>query len=101
MYGITCFAEEVHKNAKTKGFWDKYNGSDEHILAKIALIHTEVAEATEAIRLNDMKGFAEELADIIIRTLDIAEGLNVKIEREIIIKMNYNEKREYMHGKRI
>jgi NTP pyrophosphatase (non-canonical NTP hydrolase) len=42
--------------------------------------------------------FAEELADIIIRVLDIAAFFKVDIDAAIRAKMAYNEKRSHKHG---
>jgi NTP pyrophosphatase (non-canonical NTP hydrolase) len=41
----------------------------------------------------------EELADVIIRTLDLCGSLGIDIEKHIELKMKYNESREYKHGK--
>jgi NTP pyrophosphatase (non-canonical NTP hydrolase) len=63
------------------------------------LITGEVAEAHEALRINDRSNFAEELADIVIRVADLAGGLGIDLEREIIAKMEINKTREYKHNK--
>jgi len=43
-------------------------------------------------------GFPTELADVIIRTLDLASGLGIDIEEAIRIKMDYNATRPHRHG---
>lgn len=86
----------IHKNAKEKGFWDEKRNFGE----ALALIHSEVSEALEAYREGDDIAMGEELADIVIRTLDLAEGLGYNIEAEIQQKMEYNKTRPRMHGKR-
>ena len=43
--------------------------------------------------------FAEELADVLIRLLDIAGGLDVDIAAAVIAKLRYNETRPRRHGK--
>ena len=63
------------------------------------LITTEVAEAEDGLRKDDFENFKEELADIVIRTCDLAGGLNIDLEAEIIKKMEKNKSREYKHGK--
>jgi NTP pyrophosphatase (non-canonical NTP hydrolase) len=41
----------------------------------------------------------DELADVIIRVLDLCGNLNIDIEKHVELKMKYNKKREYKHGK--
>lgn len=89
-------AKEIHKNARAHGFWDKPRNFGE----ALALIHSEVSEALEAYRDRDDDGIGEELADIVIRTMDLAEGLGYDIEAEMLRKMKYNKTRPRMHGKR-
>lgn len=64
----------------------------------MALVHTEVAEATEAIRNVDGPNFAEELADVIIRVASIAHGLGINLEDQVAMKMDKNRGRGYRHG---
>ena len=63
------------------------------------LITTEVAEAAEAVRLEDGDNFCEELADVCIRVFDLAGGLGINLEHEIAKKMAFNRNREPLHGK--
>lgn len=44
-------------------------------------------------------GFPIELADVIIRTLDLASGLGIDIEEAIRIKMDFNATRPRLHGR--
>lgn len=99
---------ECHYLAREKGFWD---GRDEKsIPAMLALIHSEISEALEAYREGDIggpwyyegkpEGFGVELADAIIRILDLAEGFNIDLAKLIRIKLEYNKTRPQMHGKR-
>ena len=46
------------------------------------------------------QNFTEELADIVIRTLDLAGGLNLDIGSSIEAKVEKNKGRPYRHGKR-
>ena len=70
------------------------------MLAKLALVHAEVSEASEAVRKGDHENFVEELADAVIRILDISGSLQLDLETAIEDKMKKNEDRPYMHGKR-
>lgn len=91
---IADMAKEIHKNAITKGWWEEKRNIPE----LLCLVHSEVSEALEAYRIHDMKNFAEELADVIIRVFDMAEGLNINIQDEILSKHDKNKKRPYRHG---
>lgn len=64
------------------------------------LIVTEVAEAMEAYRVGDKANFTEELADIIIRTLDLSGGLGIDIQLAVYNKMLANFDRPFKHGKK-
>lgn len=44
--------------------------------------------------------FQDEIADTIIRLLDLCGYLNIDIDEHIRLKMKYNEMRENKHGKR-
>jgi NTP pyrophosphatase (non-canonical NTP hydrolase) len=62
-----------------KGFWDDNNGTIFY-LKQLAMVHSEVSEVLEAIRKE--KGddqVVEELADIIIRVLDLYAGLKLEM----------------------
>jgi NTP pyrophosphatase (non-canonical NTP hydrolase) len=78
---------------------------------KLMLVVTEVAEAMEDLRdgkpsvvsvLNEAgkpSGFPSELADAIIRLLDLARSLGIDISQEVALKMAYNETRPHKHGR--
>lgn len=68
-------AADLHATAVQKGFWD--DEVDIHfILAKLALVHSEVSEVLEAVRKRQgADKVVEEMADIIIRLLDLYEGM--------------------------
>jgi NTP pyrophosphatase (non-canonical NTP hydrolase) len=99
-------AEEIHKNAVDKGFWDRT--VDPIFIAKqMMMIVSEVSEAMEAVRKDmDADQISDEFADIIIRTLDlyagIAEAGYVKKSLDYAIKekMERNTHRPKKHGVR-
>ncbi len=88
-------AETITTLREEKGFVT----NRKNILEKLMLVVTEVAEAAEAVRHDNWEGFEEELADVIIRVLDITGALSIDIEHAIIEKHHVNMERPHMHGK--
>lgn len=99
-------AEEIHKNAVSKGFWDRT--VDPIFIAKqMMMIVSEVSEAMEALRKDmDPDQISDEFADIIIRTLDLYAGIleagyvTKSIDFAIKEKMERNTHRPKKHGVR-
>ena len=92
----------VHDNAVEKGWWE--NG-ERNKLELLCLLHSEISEACEAYRDNNpparMKGFSsveEELADVVIRIMDMAAAFGYDIAGAIVAKSEYNKTRPYRHG---
>ncbi len=106
-------AAKVHETAREKGFWDHEflsypnvpigdEGKIENpsiIPEKLALIMGEAAEALDAYRDDDYSELAEELADIVIRVLDLSESLGFSMDTEVERKMDKNKERPYLHGR--
>jgi NTP pyrophosphatase (non-canonical NTP hydrolase) len=99
-------AEEIHKNAVSKGFWDRT--ADPIFVAKqMMMIVSEVVEAMEALRKEmDPDQMSDEFADIIIRTLDLYAGMveagymTKSLDYAIKEKMEKNSGRPMKHGVR-
>lgn len=107
MKELKLFAQKVHTNAVSKGFWGQVGREDNRkkIPEKLMLIVSEISEAMEADRkglqdqhLPQFDGIAVELADAIIRILDLAEGCNIRVIEAMIDKAEFNSTRPYMHG---
>ena len=82
-------------NVMTPEGWDE---SPYRVPAVIALIHSEASEALEAFREGERQHFAEELADVLIRVLDLATGLGIDMDAEVAAKLNKHRTRGHRHG---
>jgi NTP pyrophosphatase (non-canonical NTP hydrolase) len=117
-------SQKIYQANKAKGFWDKERNVGEMLM----LVVSELAEGLEAHREGkiidgeagleeeyalgenkDIKylyekhikgSFQEEIADAIIRLLDISAGLNIDIDKHVELKLKYNATRAKMHGKK-
>lgn len=87
-------AKEIEANANNHGQTLEAVGG---VPAALCLIHSEISEALECYR--DDKPLGEELADIIIRTLDLSAKLNIDIGHEIERKTEKNKLRQFKHGR--
>jgi NTP pyrophosphatase (non-canonical NTP hydrolase) len=111
---ISDWQETVHALARSKGWHDtplrKGNGKPDitRIMSCLNLIHSEVSEGTEAVREGRTElhvgrdgkpeGLAAELADVVIRTMDMCEALGIDLEAAIRAKHRYNQGRSHRHG---
>lgn len=123
---IKAISYKIHKNAKAKGFFE--DGNRKNIGEMLMLIVTEVSEAMEADRIGkradwsydnppiiqpeqiDDKKFCElfekevkntfedEMADIVIRVMDMCAFKGIDLEWHILQKIRYNETRPHKHG---
>ncbi len=94
---IKDYIKKCHKTAKEKGWWD----SDRNEGEIIALMHSELSEALEAMRNHLGKdAVAEELADCCIRIFDYCGAREINLEEALLKKMSYNKTRPFRHGKK-
>jgi NTP pyrophosphatase (non-canonical NTP hydrolase) len=128
MSSIAELQEEVHQLSKDKGWYDclkcdggriksineghacpECNGSgkaERNIPEMLCLIHSEISEALEDWRKDRLQGYvgnkpigvAIELADAVIRIMDLCEYLRIDLEYFIDLKHEYNKTRSRRHG---
>jgi len=106
--------DKSHKTANDKGWWEKFGYQELLVSNKLMLIVSEISEALEDLRVGGVEnmatlwfddtkdgkpeGFVVELADAIIRTVDLCREYNLDLETALVTKLEYNEKRPHRHG---
>lgn len=133
---ISEWQTTVYGTAKEKGWWPKPicgaradSQSDmepvdvdyDFVATKICLMHSELSEALEAVRIGKFRMYTEEgplvrteggkivehykpegmvaeLADVVIRAMDLCEALGISLEDAILHKAMYNKTRPFRHG---
>ena len=114
-YAIETLQRKIHQGNVDAGWWtdlDTMQSLAEEcrirtrfgkalVAEKLALIHSEVSEAMEAARKNlkddklpHRSGVEVELADAVIRILDLAGALQLDLAGAIQEKLMYNSTRE-------
>ena len=94
----------VFANAVSKGF--RRPGAIVTDERMIVLMHCELSEAIEWIRrgnpqsdhIPEFSGLEEELADLVIRIMDMGEARDLRIAQAVLRKIAYNARREKRHG---
>ena len=109
---IDDLAESIHKTAVEKKFWEpmeRMEKQDRFIFycKQIAMIHSEATEVLEALRKDKGQDkVVEELADILIRVLDLYEGMRLEddvtysLHNTLLKKIDINKDRPELHGTR-
>lgn len=103
---IRQWCQEVHENAVIHGWWQEPRTEGELLM----LVVSEASEAFEEIRNGHkitetyysdngkMEGVPSELADIVIRVMDMCQYYGIDLQRVIEEKHLYNIKRPFRHG---
>lgn len=107
----------ANQTAIEHGWWEERRSMAECI----ALMHSELSEALEQVRLGPLNGGSElteiypgewansngqkspegvavEFADVLIRIFDVCRHRNIPLAEALEAKMAYNTTREYRHG---
>lgn len=112
LMNIDELAQLIHYTAVKKKFWepmDRMEHQDRFIFycKQIAMIHSEATEVLEALRKDKGQDkVVEELADILIRVLDLYEGMRLESDVEdslhevLLKKIDINKDRPALHGTR-
>lgn len=127
--GLNRSAKQIYQNNAEKGFWDEERNVGE-LLMLVTTELAEAMDAHQKGVFADWKNFwgehdknfvvgpdnervfkaifeghikntfEDEIADAIIRLLDLCGGLGIDIEKHIQSKVRYNKTRERLHGKK-
>lgn len=107
-------ARSIHEQNRSKGFYDRerlrvvdpvtgdVEGTPKNPSLpseKLLLIVSEVCEAQDALRNDDRENEEEEVADILIRTLDYAAWRGFSMDGAVWAKMGKNRERPQLHGR--
>lgn len=120
--------KRCYEAMKAKGFWD---GDNDNVPTKIALMHSELSEMLEAYRrgnlitdkretvvidgkevlrplsiidrggVGPMGSLEEEAADLLLRLFDFCGRYGIDLGRVTLAKMHYNESRPHKHGGKV
>ena len=106
--------DEVTTTNLEKGHRDHGDVPDfDGIMMRAALLHTEVSEAVQIVKRYGVRKsfepaiageyrdqFALEMADVIIRTIDLSDLMGIDLEEAVAQKMAFNRLRPYKYGTR-
>lgn len=100
-------SQRAYDLAVAKGFWDN-QAADCKLSEQVALLHSECSEVLEAIRkgnppddkIKEFSSAEAELADLVIRAMNLAYSQEWNIGGAILAKHKYNVSRPFKHGKK-
>lgn len=102
---INKLMASIHQMALDNGYWEDYikaTTSQQRMVvlsSMLMLCVTEVSEACEELRKGNINEFAIEMADVVIRALDVMSVATSDPAGVIHKKRDYNKSRPRMHGK--
>lgn len=106
---VNQMVKEAHEIAEKHGWWE----NPPEFGTLIALCHSELSEALEEYRKGKsptevykseegkLEGIPYELADVVIRIMDMCGYYGIDLNSAIRKKMKYNEGRSYRHGGKV
>ena len=106
---LNQLANQCHDLARSKGWYD----TKRELPELLCLIHSEISEALEEYRQGHdpakvyhhaggkPEGVPIELADAIIRILDLCAHFGIDIDAAVAAKIGYNATRPYRHGNKV
>lgn len=102
---FNLMSTDIYDANAEKGFWDEKE--PQLTSTKLMLVVTELGEACEADRhgnppdqhIPQFDSLTVELADAVIRIMDLAGRHKLKLGAAIVAKCQFNESRPHKHGK--
>jgi NTP pyrophosphatase (non-canonical NTP hydrolase) len=105
---VERFVEQqaINFNINVDHGFEPDHDADYNVAEKIALMHSELSEALEYLRkdngpsdhIPDFSGAEEEFADVIIRIMNTAQRLHLRVAEAMIAKQAFNAARPFKHG---
>lgn len=96
MIDLKELQKKIYQNKVDKNF------NLTNIPQEFCYLHGEVSEAFDAwLKKKSVEEISLELADVTIFTLGLAEMLGIDLEQALLKKIDINEKRVYVNGKKV